>query len=88
MYGNEKELINIKAASYWASEYLGKNVTSSNIAYLVQYGRIRKYGENGTTLVSRSEDVRNELKRITFSLKAFLLDAKTLDFESELISEL
>ncbi len=199
-------------ASYWASEYLGKNVTASNIAYLVQYGRIRKYGDNGTTLVSRSElekyynsysgqrasnwkeklgndlnwalsfdqykeaettkhvhrlhpykgkfipqlveyfldahtdefkkqvffrpgdiildpfagsgttlvqaselgihaigidisefnsmianvkvddydigDVRNELKRITIALKEFLLDAKTLDFESELLSEL
>ncbi len=49
------ELINIKDASIWASAHLGKRVTASNISYLIQYGRIRKYGENGTTLISRKE---------------------------------
>ena len=29
-------------ASQWASEYLEKNVTTSNISYLIQYGRIKK----------------------------------------------
>lgn len=49
------ELINIKEASEWASTHLGKRVTTSNISYLIQYGRIRKYGENGNTLISRQE---------------------------------
>ncbi len=49
------ELLSLKEASQWASEYLGKNVTTSNIAYLVQYGRIKKIGDNGTTLVSKEE---------------------------------
>ncbi|MBV6492499.1 MAG: hypothetical protein LDLANPLL_00493 [Turneriella sp.] len=49
------EFLNIKEASEFATKYLGKNVTTSNISYLIQYGRIRKYGENGSTLVSKKE---------------------------------
>ncbi len=49
------ELLTIKQASRWASEYLNKNVTTSNISYLVQYGRIKKIGDNGTTLIERKE---------------------------------
>lgn len=48
-----KELITIKQASVWAKAHLGKNVTSSNIAYLIQYGRIPKYNESGTTTVNK-----------------------------------
>ena len=43
------QLFSISEASKWATDYIGKNVTTSNIAYLVQYGLIRKIGENGTT---------------------------------------
>ncbi|MDR1349483.1 MAG: site-specific DNA-methyltransferase [Zoogloeaceae bacterium] len=42
----------IKEASEWASEHIGKNVTPSNISYLIQYGRIKKTGENGATQIS------------------------------------
>ena len=49
------ELFTIKEASEWATEHLGKNVTSSNISYLIQYGRIKKIGSNGTTQVSKQE---------------------------------
>ncbi|MFH0938831.1 MAG: site-specific DNA-methyltransferase, partial [Planctomycetota bacterium] len=48
-------LFSIKEASIWATEYLGKNVTTSNISYLIQYGRIKKNGDNGTTQVSKQE---------------------------------
>ena len=51
-------LLTIREASEWASEYIGKNVTSSNIAYLIQYGRIKKMGENGSTMIVR-EDLQN-----------------------------
>jgi predicted metal-dependent hydrolase len=47
------ELLNIKEASEWATQYSGKNVTPSNISYLIQYGRIKKIGENGSTQVSQ-----------------------------------
>jgi len=35
---DNEELLTIKAASIWASEYLTKNVTESNISYLIQTG--------------------------------------------------
>lgn len=48
-------LFSIKEASEWATEYLGKTVTTSNISYLIQYGRIRRIGNNGTAQVSKQE---------------------------------
>jgi len=52
------EWLNIKEASIWATNYTGKKVTTSNISYLIQYGRIRKYGENGNVYVSIN-DLKN-----------------------------
>ena len=49
------ELLTIKEASLWASKYLNRNVTTSNISYLIQYGKINKYGNNGNTAVSKKE---------------------------------
>ena len=48
----------IKEASNWATEYLGKTVTPSNISYLIQYGRIKKNGDNGSTQVSKQELIK------------------------------
>jgi hypothetical protein len=48
-------LLTIKEASEWATGYIGKNVTTANIAYLIQYGLIRKFGENGSTQIQQSE---------------------------------
>lgn len=43
-------------ASKWASERTGREVTPSNLSYLVNYGRIRKVrGSNGATVISISE---------------------------------
>ncbi|HRP68609.1 MAG TPA: DNA methyltransferase [Turneriella sp.] len=55
MVFNDMDLINIKEASDWATHFLGKNITPSNISYLIQYGRIKKHGQNGSTLISRSD---------------------------------
>ncbi|HEY5124529.1 MAG TPA: DNA methyltransferase, partial [Ignavibacteria bacterium] len=49
------DYITIKEASIWATSHLGKIVTTSNISYLIQYGRIKKYGSNGNTLISKPE---------------------------------
>lgn len=49
------ELLDIKQASLWATKYLGKNVTPSNITYLVNYGRINKLDEGGKTLVAKQD---------------------------------
>lgn len=48
-------LFSIKEASAWATEYLGKTVTTSNISYLIQYGRIKKLDSNGIIQVSKQE---------------------------------
>lgn len=52
---SSNKLLTIKEASDWASEYLGKNVTPSNISYLIQYGRIKKFGENGSTQIAKND---------------------------------
>ncbi len=48
-----QNLMTIKEASIWATKYLGKDVTTSNISYLIQYGRIPKNADNGSVVVSR-----------------------------------
>ena len=48
-------LMTMEEASEWASSYLNKEVTPSNIAYLVQYGRIRKTNLNGNTKILKRE---------------------------------
>jgi hypothetical protein len=47
--------MDINEAAKWASVHMGKNVTPSNISYLIQYGRIKKLGDNGTTQISKKE---------------------------------
>jgi len=50
-----KKLVNLKEASIWASQYLNRKVTISNISYLIQYGRIKKYGKEGNPLINIKE---------------------------------
>lgn len=52
---NDNELLNIQEASDWATDYLGKEVSTSNISYLIQYGRVRKIEENSSTQVLKSD---------------------------------
>lgn len=54
-FNSMQELLSIKEASQWASQYLDKDVTTSNISYLIQYGRIRKIGDNGSTQVLKDD---------------------------------
>ncbi|MGC8502986.1 DNA methyltransferase [Desulfurella sp.] len=50
-----RELVDLKGASIWASQYLNRKVTISNISYLIQYGRINKYGINGNLMIDLNE---------------------------------
>jgi DNA modification methylase len=50
-----ENLLTIKEASVWATDFLGKSVTPSNIAYLVNYGRVNKIGETGNTFVAKQD---------------------------------
>ena len=48
---NLQQFLSIKDASIWASDYLNKVISESNISYLIQYGKVKKYGDNGSTLI-------------------------------------
>jgi hypothetical protein len=52
------ELLTIKQASDWATDYLKKNVTTSNISYLIQYGRIKKIGSNGDVQIYKQDLIK------------------------------
>lgn len=52
----EKSLLTPKQASVFASEYLGKKVTSNNILYLLNYGKIANHSMNAKeNLIDKSE---------------------------------
>lgn len=51
----DQSLLSIPEASRWASSHLGKNVTTANITYLIQYGRIQKIDQNGSTFILKDE---------------------------------
>ena len=48
-------LVTIQDASKWATDYLDKEVTPTNISYLAQYGKVKKHGENGSTLIDLND---------------------------------
>ncbi len=48
-------LVSIPEASKWASDFLDKEIMPTNISYLVQYGKVKKHGENGSTMVDLND---------------------------------
>ena len=53
-------LVSISEASKWASDFLDKEILPTNISYLLQYGKVKKYGENGSTKIDLN-DLKNYL---------------------------
>jgi DNA modification methylase len=51
----DSNFFTIKEASEWATKEYGKKVTPSNISYLIQYGRVKKIGDNGSTLIEKKD---------------------------------
>ena len=45
------QLITINEASKWASEHLTREVSPTNISYLLQYGKIKKHVKDGSTML-------------------------------------
>ena len=39
-------MLDLNEAAAWASGFTNKNVTPTNIGYLIQYGRIKKHNRN------------------------------------------
>ncbi len=52
------ELLNLSEASKLASQVSGRPISTSNISYLIQYGQLKKWGDNGRLLISK-EDLLN-----------------------------
>ena len=51
----KEELMTVQEASQWASLYLNREVTVSNISYLIQYGRIKKLEYDGKIQISKTD---------------------------------
>ena len=51
-------ILTVDEASRWASEYLSRNISSSNISYLIQYGKVKKLDNNGYTAISKDDLLR------------------------------
>jgi hypothetical protein len=52
------DLLTLREAAEFASKHISKNVTASNISYLINYGRIPKAGNNGGVLIDKQELVK------------------------------
>src|SRR3990167_1085283 len=46
-----QQLISIKEASEFASKLVNREISTLNISYLLQYGKVQKFNNNGSTLV-------------------------------------
>lgn len=53
--GEVPYLKSVKDASLWASNFLNKEVTESNINYLIQYGKIKKYYKDNKVVIDLYE---------------------------------
>lgn len=52
MNGN---LLTIKEASQWATDFLKRDISESNISYLVQYGKVKKHNGGTSVLVDLND---------------------------------
>jgi len=56
LFEKEKgKYVNLKEASIWASKYLNRKINISNISYLIQYGRIKKYLNDNNIFIDIEE---------------------------------
>lgn len=49
------QYLTLEQASKYASDYANKHVTVSNVSYLIQYGKLQKFSEEGKTLIKRDD---------------------------------
>ena len=52
-------LISTSEASKWASDYLDRPVTTSNISYLIQYAKIKKYCDEDKRIKVNQKELKN-----------------------------
>ena len=54
-----QNLLTPKQAALFASEYLGKKVSNSNISYLINYGKIANHSKNPKESLIDKEELKN-----------------------------
>jgi DNA modification methylase len=54
----DNDLLSINEASKWASDYLGKKITTSNISYLIQYAKVRKYRNDSSEIKVNKKELK------------------------------
>lgn len=47
-----KQFLTLKEASFWAKSFLKRDISESNIFYLIQYGKIKKYNRFNSLYVN------------------------------------
>lgn len=47
--------LSVKEAAAWASKHLQRNISTANISYLINYGKVRKYTRNGSIVIMKEE---------------------------------
>jgi len=50
-----KNLLTIREASQWASDFLKRDISKSNISYLVQYGKVKKHNGGSSVFVDLND---------------------------------
>lgn len=50
-----QQLLTIKEASRWASDFFKQNISDSNISYLIQYGKVKKYNGGNSVYVDAND---------------------------------
>jgi len=55
MLRREKKILSINEAVRWAKEYTNMDISRSNILYLIQYGKIKKFNNNRSVYVLKEE---------------------------------
>lgn len=54
-----KELVTIGEASDWATSFLRRQISESNISYLVQYGKVEKHNGSGSAVFVNLKELKN-----------------------------
>lgn len=57
-----QQLISLKEASELASKLVNREISTLNISYLVQYGKVQKFNDNGSTLVDVDDSGKKDVK--------------------------
>lgn len=77
------ELLDISQAGAWASAYLNRSVTNSNISYLINYGKIPVLKNTTKGPFIKKEDLINYYKSFLSKKRNFFVEKARLNSPTE-----